>query len=1510
MNHAYRLVWNQTVNAWVAVPETARAHGKGSKLKAAAVVVASIAALNAYALPTGGQVSAGSGTISQGGSTMTVSQGSQSLAINWNSFNVAAPETVNFVQPNKSSIALNRVVGSDPSAIYGKLNANGQVFLVNPNGILFGKGAQVNVGGLVASTQNITDADFMNRNFRFTGTAGSVVNQGAINGDYVALLGGQVSNQGTIAARLGTVALAAGSDITLDFAGDGLIGIKVNQGTLDALAENRQLIKADGGTVVLTAKAADSLISAVVNNSGVIEAARVDNQGGTIRLLGDSTTGVAQNSGTLTGGQVDVSARSVLQSGTISTDAANLAATYALVQTAGGRVSGKSVRVDGGEHTFISGALTGTTDLTVAGQTVTLAGAQLATGNNGSLRVGGGAHGQDADIANAQSVAVNGATTLTGGDGAHVTVWSDGTTNYFGQTRAGNDSFVEVSSKRTLNLAGTVSVGAGGQILYDPANIVIDASPTSSMFYLDLADPAAAAGNQHGSGGVTELSNGNIVVSSPQDNFGASTAGAVYLYDGRTGALISTLAGSHAGDQVGNNGVKALTGGNYVVDSSSWNGRMGAVTWGSGTSGVTGTVSSANSLVGSVANDSVGAYGITALANGNYVVDSGGWSAGTGAVTWGSGTSGVVGVVSSTNSLVGSSNRDNVGTGGVTALTNGNYVVDSTGWSAGTGAVTWGSGTSGVTGTISSANSLVGSATGDSVGVYGITALANGNYVVDSPYWNRGRGAVTWGSGTSGITGTVSGANSLVGSSTGDSVGSDRIDLLTNGNYVVGSSNWSRSKGAVTWGSGTGGVVGAVSSANSLVGSTSGDYVGNGGITALTNGNYVVDSSGWSTNTGAVTWGSGTGGVAGIVSSANSLVGSAAGDYVGTNGGVTALTNGNYVVSSGSWNGGTGAATWGSGTSGVVGIVSSANSLVGSSNRDNVGNGGATALANGNYVVISGNWHGSTGAATWGSGTSGVVGVVSSANSLVGSNAGDFVGNNGVTALANGNYVVDSANWAGGVGAATWGSGTGGVVGVVSSANSLVGSNVDDSVGHDGITPLANGNYVVSSSAWNGGMGAVTWGSGTSGVVGVVSSANSLVGSVANDSVGVGGITPLINGNYVVSSANWNGGMGAVTWGSGTSGVVGVVSSANSLVGSTAGDYVGNGGITALTNGNYVVNSSSWNAGRGAVTWGSRTSGVTGTLSSANSLVGSSAGDYVGSPTGDGSYGVNPLANGNYVVLSQGQNGMVWLVADPSNLGNLASGSMADVTVSPAQLAVAAGAGSSITLQATNDITVNSAVSVAGRLSLVAGNVLTLNAGLTSSSSGDALSLAGTSFVNNAGTNALSTPNGRWLVYSASPSSNAVGGLISGGADVYGATMASNAPSTIAAGNHFVYASAAPVTIPPTVIPTSPSRPSGTSGATDTPGTPASSNAPAGESAAGYRGVLAWAQAIVSSTSPMYGATSDMQSSAAANGTRGDQFAGTDGPFNTASNLVPATVPGLEVIDTGIRLPDGLRNGN
>src|SRR6185369_13645824 len=161
-------------------------------------------------------------------------------------------------------------LGPDPSSILGSLSANGKVFLVNPNGILFGQGAQVNVGGLVASTLNITDADFMAGRYNFSGSGtGTVVNRGSINADggYVALLGASVSNEGTIAAKLGTVILAAGKAMTLDVAGDGLLNLTVNEGAVNALVQNGGLIRADGGNVLLTAKSAGSLLQSAVNNT-------------------------------------------------------------------------------------------------------------------------------------------------------------------------------------------------------------------------------------------------------------------------------------------------------------------------------------------------------------------------------------------------------------------------------------------------------------------------------------------------------------------------------------------------------------------------------------------------------------------------------------------------------------------------------------------------------------------------------------------------------------------------------------------------------------------------------------------------------------------------------------------------------------------------------------------------------------------------------------------------------------------------------------------------------------------------------------------------------------------------------------------------------------------------------------------------------------------------------------------------------------------------------------------
>jgi hypothetical protein len=595
----------------------------------------------------------------------------------------------------------------------------------------------------------------------------------------------------------------------------------------------------------------------------------------------------------------------------------------------------------------------------------------------------------------------------------------------------------------------------------------------------------------------------------------------------------------------------------------------------------------------------------------------------------------------------------------VVHLPNGNFVVADPNYSIPAGAAMVGAVyLYNPSGTIIS--TLTGSTANDQVGGGGVVVLSNGNYVVISLGWDNGAvsnaGAVTWGNGTSGVSGTVSAANSLVGSTSNDTVGISGVTTLSNGNYVVISTSWDNgaatNAGAVTWGNGATGVSGTVSAANSLVGGTTNDTVGSGGVTALNNGNYVVRSQLWdngtATNAGAVTWGNGTTGVSGAVSAANSLVGSTSNDAVGI-AGVTELSNGNYVVNSPNWDNGAvvnaGAVTWGNGTSGVSGAVSAANSLVGSTAGDNVGLSGVTALSNGNYVVNSSGWdNGATanvGAVTWGNGTTGVSGAVSAANSLVGSTAGDSVG--GVIGLSNGNYVVRSPSWDNGAatdaGAVTWGNGVTGISGVVSAANSLVGSTTNDNVGSGVVTALNNGNYVVSSPNWDNGAttnaGAVTWGNGTTGISGTISASNSLVGGTADNIVGGGGVAALSNGNYVVRSPNWDNGaatdVGAVTWGNGATGLSGTVAADNSLVGGTANDTVGSS-VTALNNGNYVVESPLWDNGAatnaGAVTWGNGATGLSGTVSAANSLVGSTSNDNVGSS------GVTALTNGNYVVRS------------------------------------------------------------------------------------------------------------------------------------------------------------------------------------------------------------------------------------------------------------------------------------
>lgn len=762
--------------------------------------------------------------------------------------------------------------------------------------------------------------------------------------------------------------------------------------------------------------------------------------------------------------------------------------------------------------------------------------------------------------------------------------------------------------------------------------------------------PVPSGSNQFGSS-ITILLNGNYTITDPNyGEPGKTNLGAVYLYNGKNHELISKISGTQSGDFVGNMGVTPLSNGNYVVISSLWNNgpilEAGAATFCNGITGLNGEVSESNSLVGSHVNDHVGSLGVTSLRNGNYSVGSSDWDNGNivdaGAVTFGNGTTGTIGTVSPDNSLVGSHAHDMVGNAGIQVLSNKNYLIRSKNWNnasaANAGAVTWANGLSGIIGEVNSGNSLVGSSSNDLVGSVIPVLLANGNYVIKSPDWSNGAlssaGAVTWGDGSIGVRGEISTANSLVGSNFSDEVGTN-ITLLKNGNYVVSSPSWDNgavfNTGAVTWGSAATGIRGEINESNSLIGNNLNDNVGNKGVTPLTNGNYVVNSSTLSygniLQAGAVTFGNGVAGVTGKVSLNNSLIGSSLYDQIGSTG-ISALKNGNYVVSSPYWDNNftsnAGAVTWGNGETGVSGFVDINNSLVGTSVNDEVGNRIATPLSNGHYVVSSPFWNSEfvegVGAVTWCNGYTGGSGAVTSENSLTGSTSNDMVGLRSITALSNGNYVVNSTAWNKGsivqVGAITLLDGNKTFTGKVSNSNSLTGGHPGDQIGSGEILALPSGNFVISSPNWDNqeatDAGAVTWVNGIESIVGEISAENSLVGTSSYDQIGNSGVSVISDGNYVVRSTNWKRGtlnsVGAVTWGSGHAGVRGVVNSNNSLVGTYANDRVGLGLINAQPYGYYAILNPYWNnlliADAGAYIFASSSTGVSGEITDCNSVLG------------------------------------------------------------------------------------------------------------------------------------------------------------------------------------------------------------------------------------------------------------------------------------------------------------------
>lgn len=372
-------------------------------------------------LPTGYQSEFGNSSYSVNGNVGTLTSTGGATIGSHEFFNVGSNAT--FIA-NIDTAHLDRVRSGSPSEIFGNMQINGgKFFLVNSGGVYFAPGSQVNASGLVASTLDINNQDFINGNYKFfqNGSAASVVNDGSLYiGEHgLALLGGSVENRGLISANESSVVLASGKEATLSFDG-GLISVVVDKQTLqgtgakDAVA-NSGIIRANGGKVVMTAEAANSIFDKLVNNRGIVEANSVGSKTGSVELSSMKSSGIVANSGTI---------------------------------SAQGQNAGEK-----GGKVVIEGEKVGLME----NSTVNVSGDAGA----GSVNVGGGFQGKDASIRNAEVTYVDETASIIAdavntGNGGDVVVWANDANRYFGTISArggalsGDGGDVEVSGKEFL----------------------------------------------------------------------------------------------------------------------------------------------------------------------------------------------------------------------------------------------------------------------------------------------------------------------------------------------------------------------------------------------------------------------------------------------------------------------------------------------------------------------------------------------------------------------------------------------------------------------------------------------------------------------------------------------------------------------------------------------------------------------------------------------------------------------------------------------------------------------------------------------------------------------------------------------------------------------------------------------------------------------------------------------------------------------------------------------------
>lgn len=388
--------------------------------------------------PTGAQVVHGTASFTTPSANVLNVTNSHNAVINWQSFNIGAGQTTNFIQPSAASAVLNRVISNNPSRLLGNLNSNGKVFLINQHGILMGEGASINTSGFFGSTLNITDTDFLNGNLKFSGGGhGGINNKGYIHageGGNIVLIAPNIENGGVIEVDDGNIILAAGKSITISSLENSAIQFEVSSS--ESSITNLGQIIANRG--------AASLFAGTLQHSGSIRASGlVQNADGTIRLVASGTNQVS--------GLVDVSAE---QGGYIE-------------------ILGETVELQDGAIVDASG-----------------------TRNAGEILIGGDQQGLNPDIRNATSTTIaQGAKVhadgIQNGDGGRVIVFANNDVHVHGEVTAkggelsGDGGFIETSGLKHLDITAAPDAsaqhGAAGEWLIDPNNITLVSGTGASI---------------------------------------------------------------------------------------------------------------------------------------------------------------------------------------------------------------------------------------------------------------------------------------------------------------------------------------------------------------------------------------------------------------------------------------------------------------------------------------------------------------------------------------------------------------------------------------------------------------------------------------------------------------------------------------------------------------------------------------------------------------------------------------------------------------------------------------------------------------------------------------------------------------------------------------------------------------------------------------------------------------------------------------------------------------------